>query len=240
MKIQFQFRIIPTAGTIALLPILIGLGFWQLDRAQQKTEIQELYLSRIKTPPIVIGSAIEAPEELEYHRLRATGTWDGRYEFLLDNRVRRGQPGFHVITPLVFRGDHSSVLVNRGWIPGNLDRSRVPVIEPLDGPTTVTGIAVIPPADVFVLKDPQPIQPNDWQPIWQTIDLDRFASAVPYEVQGIVIQLDDEHPAGFERQWPPPDESWIARHRAYAFQWFALSATLLVIYLLLTFRPRRD
>ena len=240
MKLQFQFRIIPTLATVALFPSLIGLGFWQLDRAQQKTEISTLYQQRSDAPAVVIGSVVESPQELEFRRLKATGTWDAQHEFLLDNRVRRGQPGFHVITPLIFRGGQSAVLVNRGWIPGSPDRSQLPKIEPLSGDANLTGLAIIPPADTFVLKQEFPVQTGEWPLIWQTLDIKRFSDAVPYEIQGVVIQLDDDHPAGFERQWPPPDNVWIARHRAYAFQWFALSATLLVIYFLLTFRPRRD
>ncbi len=220
--------------------MLLGLGFWQLDRAQQKTEIRDLYWQRSDAPPLNIGSAIEVPEELEYFRLRATGTWDGKHEFLLDNRVRHGQPGFHVITPLLFRGGNSAILVNRGWIPGHPDRSQIPVADSPVGDATVTGTAIIPPADVFLLKDPPPLQSDRWPRIWQSIDIGRFATAVPYQIQGVILLLDDEHSAGFERQWPPPDASWIGRHKAYAFQWFALSATLLVIYFLLALRSRRN
>ena len=132
------------------------------------------------------------------------------------------------------------MLVNRGWIPGSPDRSQLPKIEPLSGDTSLTGLAIIPPVNTFVLKQESPVQTGEWPLIWQTLDIKRFSDAVSYEIQGVVIQLDNDHPAGFERQWPPPDNVWITRHRAYAFQWFALSATLLVIYFLLTLRPRRD
>ncbi len=240
MKLEFRFRLIPTLCTLALLPALMGLAFWQLDRAEQRMDIQDLYQSRADATPISIGATIESPRELEFHRLRAKGVWDANYEFLLDNRIRNGQPGFHVITPLVFRGEKSAILVNRGWIPGVPDRSQLPTVETVAGESTVTGSAVIPPQDPFVLKDPPPIQPGNWPRIWQTLDLERFANAVPYQIQGVVILLDNTHPDGFERAWPPPDSSWIARHKAYAFQWFALGATLLVIYFLLAFRPRRS
>ncbi len=239
MKLEFRFRFIPTLCTFALLPALMGLAFWQLDRAEEKTDIRDLHASRADSPPIFIGATIESPQELEYHRIRATGMWDARYEILLDNRVRNGRPGFHVITPLVFRGEQSAVLVNRGWIPGTADRSQLPIIDPLSGEATVSGMAIVPPEDPFVLKDPPPINPGEWPRIWQNLDIERFSNAAPYRLQEVVIMMDDEHSDGFERQWPPPDSSWIARHKAYAFQWFALSATLLVIYFLLAFRPRR-
>ena len=240
MKLELRFRIVPTLCTIALMPVLISLGFWQLDRAQQKIEILELYESRFYSPPVSIGSTIESAPELEYRRVEANGSWDPQHEFLLDNRVLNGQPGFHVITPLIFRGDQSGVLVNRGWIPGSPDRSQLPQIDSLQGSAMVKGTAVIPPEDTFVLKDPPPLHADDWQSIWQVLDIERFATAVPYQVQGVVLQLDAEHPDGFERQWAPPDNTWIVRHKAYAFQWFALSVTLAVIYFLLTIRPRRN
>jgi len=219
--------------------MLLGLGFWQLDRAAQKTEMYARYADRAGTSSIAIGANIESPLELEFRTVRAMGTWDPAREFLLDNRIRQGQPGFHVITPLVFRGEQSAVLVNRGWIPGVPDRSKLPSYASVQGQSVVTGRAIVPPNNPFVLQDEPTIQSNSWPKIWQTLDMERFANAAPYQLQGVVILLDDAHSNGFARQWPPPDTSWIARHKAYAFQWFALSVTLLVIYFLLTFRPHR-
>ena len=239
MKLKYHFSIVPTFCVVTLFPILVGLGFWQLERAQTRKDILNLYQDRFHAPRVTIGSAIESPAELEYRQTEATGSWDPEHEFLLDNRVLNGQAGFHVITPLVFRGNQSAVLVNRGWIPGVADRSQLPQFERPHGETTITGTAIIPPVDVFVLKAAPPLIPNEWQMIWQVLDLERFEQAVPYRIQGVVIRLDPSHPDGFERGWPPPDDHWIKRHEAYAFQWFALAATLLVIYFAIVFRPRK-
>ena len=40
------------------------------------------------------------------------------------------------------------------------------------------------------------------------------------------------------REWDVPQDIWIQRHRAYAFQWFALALTLVVLYLFYRRRGR--
>ena len=103
----------------------------------------------------------------------------------------------------------------------------------------IVGVAVIPPEYTFTLKDDGPLDEIS-SPVWQVLDLQRFEDAAPYPVQKFVIQLDPSIPGGFERQWKPPSDEWIFRHKAYAFQWFALCAALLVIYFLLAFRPHKE
>lgn len=239
MKISFRPRLVPTLCTIALAPVLIGLGLWQTDRAEQKSVALDRYLARINAPPLTVGASVEANTEIEYRQVHASGTWDQSREFFLDNRVLNRRAGFHVITPLLFKGSATGVLINRGWIEAAADRTIMPVTDPVQGSVELTGVAVIPPEYTFTLKDDGPL--NDFSsPIWQALDLKRFSDAAPYTIQQFVIQLDPTHPDGFERQWNPPNDEWISRHKAYAFQWFALCATLLVIYFLLAFRPHKE
>ena len=236
LKVQIRPRLIPTICTLILVPILAALGMWQLDRAKQKTEIQIKQQSRYSAPPIELGVDIALPQDIEFYPIRATGSWDETHQFYLDNRILAGRAGYHVITPLLLQDAKTAVLVNRGWILASPDRSELPAVAAIGGETTVTGIAVVPPADVFQLEEQAPIQGN-WESVWQSLDLVRFDEAVPYSTMNFVLQLNNEHPDGFERRWNPPNDKWILRHKAYAFQWFALCATLLVIYCLLTFRP---
>jgi surfeit locus 1 family protein len=47
----------------------------------------------------------------------------------------------------------------------------------------------------------------------------------------VVVQEDGANPPadGLLRQWPPPAAD-VHKHYGYAFQWFALSALVLVLY----------
>ena len=170
-------------------------------------------------------------------KVSASGVWDQKKEFLLDNRVLDSRPGYHVITPLVLRDGKSAVLINRGWVPAFADRTQVPKIPVAEGSSDVTGIAVVPQAEHFLLKNPEPIG-EYWQPVWQALDLNRFREAVDYRMHDFVIVLQSGHKDGFEYDWKMPSDDWIVRHNAYAFQWFALAATLLVIYFVANLRRR--
>ena len=239
MKVTFRPRPVPTLCTLILAPVLVGLGLWQTDRAELRTATVELYTTRIHSPPITIGATLEAPGEIEYRQVRTSGTWDQSREFFLDNQVSNRRAGYHVITPLLLKGGTTAVLVNRGWILAPADRSILPVTDPLTGIADIVGVAVIPPEYTFTLKDDGPLDEIS-SPVWQVLDLQRFEDAAPYPVQKFVIQLDPSIPTGFEREWKPPSDEWIFRHKAYAFQWFALCAVLLVIYFLLAFRPHKE
>ncbi len=239
MKVKFRPRPVPTMCTLILAPILIGLGLWQTDRAEQRTATLELYTSRIHSPPITIGTTLEAPGEIEYRQVRTSGTWDQSREFFLDNQVSNRRAGFHVITPVLLKGGTTAVLVNRGWILAAADRSILPVTEPLTGTAEISGVAVIPAKNTFTLEDDGPLDENS-SPVWQVLDIQRFEDSSPYSLQKFVIRLDPEMAGGFKREWKPPSDEWIFRHKAYAFQWFALCAVLLVIYFLLAFRPHKE
>jgi cytochrome oxidase assembly protein ShyY1 len=73
--------------------------------------------------------------------------------------------------------------------------------------------------------------------IWQNLTIARYRAAVPLPIQPFVIQQDNTQAPedGLVRAWPSP-ELGIDKHYGYAFQWFALAATLLVFYVVTQFR----
>lgn len=72
--------------------------------------------------------------------------------------------------------------------------------------------------------------------VWQNLNLARYAKAVTFPLQPLVIQLSPESAAGgFAREWPRPDER-IERHVGYALQWWGFAAVTVVIWLVVNFR----
>ena len=230
MRYRFRPAITPTVITVVVVPALCVLGFWQLDRANQKEQVMNLFNERLDAPAVILGSDQFDPQEIDFRRVSAHGRWDVGHQFLLDNRVFDGRVGYEVITPLILTNDGTVVLVNRGWVAGDPDRRKLPVVEPENPTSTVTGLAIVPPEQPFVLEESQPLG-VDWELVWQNIELDRFSEAVEYEIFPFVILLDDEHDASYSRNWQIPEDVWIKRHRAYAVQWFALAGIMLIIYL---------
>ncbi len=238
MERNFKRTFIPTLATLVLFPLFLYLGYWQLQRAEEKRALQAEYDRRAHDAPMSIGSRPQSAEALRFYKVIAKGYYETDYQVLLDNRVHQGRAGYHVITPLHIEGGNMRVLVNRGWVPLGQDRKQLPVFETPQGQQVVTGVATVPMEKVFMLAEPEPIR-DDWQPVWQHMDMKRYSQAVPFPVQPVVILLDPASPAGgFTREWSRLDAG-IAVHQGYAFQWFALAAALLAIYFILSRRKAK-
>jgi surfeit locus 1 family protein len=89
---------------------------------------------------------------------------------------------------------------------------------------TVRGIATIPGQRVLELSDAV-IEGR----IWQNLTIERYRKFVPISIQPFAIRQDSELDDGLVREWDAPDFG-IDRHYGYAFQWFALAATIFVFY----------
>ena len=233
--LQLNAGVWPTLATLALLPVMIGLGTWQLDRAGQKSRLQAEYDRRQQDPATRLLSVLGDPEALRFRRVVARGRYEPEHQIFIDNRVHQGQAGYHVLTPLRLEDGAVRVLVNRGWVPLGQDRGTLPRIETPQGLVEVRGLAAVPQVNGFHLGGAKP--PGEgWQPVWQYIDLDLYRSNVTFPVQPVVLLLDpDSSDSGFVRQWARLDAG-IATHQGYAFQWFMLATALAAIYILLNTR----
>lgn len=234
-RFQWQAGLWPTLATAVLIPLLVGLGFWQLDRAAQKQRLQTEYDRGQVNAPIHLRPVLESAESLRFQRVRARGQYEPQYQILIDNRVHQGQAGYHVLTPLRIEDGNVRVLVNRGWVSLGVDRSQLPSIDTPETVVDVEGIAIVPQTGGFHLGSARP-PGNDWQPLWQYLDLPEYAQQAPFPLQPVVILLDPQSKAGgFARNWARLDTG-IATHHGYAFTWFSLAVALAAIYILVNTR----
>ena len=234
-RLQFQAGLWPTLATAILIPLLVGLGFWQLDRAAQKQRLQAEYDRGQDTTPTRLRPVLETAESLRFHRVIVRGHYEPEYQILIDNRVHRGQAGYHVLTPLRIENGNVRVLVNRGWVSLGPDRAQTPRIETPNSLVEVEGVATVPQIGGFHLGTARPPAPG-WQTLWQYLDLTEYARHVSFPLQPVVILLDPESAAGgFARQWARLDTG-IATHQGYAFTWFSLAVALATIYIVVNTR----
>lgn len=228
-------RWIPLLATCLLLPCLIGLGLWQLDRSAQKLEKRELMAARALTTPTELDGSNETADALAFRSVSATGKYVPQGQILIDNQIHRGQAGYHVVTPLLLAQDGRTVLVNRGWVPWGNDRNVLPDTPVPAGSVTVTGRAVV-PQEYFELQAPAAKSAG---PVWQNLDLTRYQQTFGGTLVPAVVELSESGGEGFVRSWRTRDDGWVERHRGYAFQWFALAVTLVIINLVLWRRAKK-
>jgi surfeit locus 1 family protein len=235
---RFRPTLFPSVIVAILVPALLYLGYWQLQRADEKRVLQAEYDTRASGAVVQVEPQVQRLEQLQFYRVIAKGRFESEYQVLIDNRVHRGRAGYHVITPLKLQGGNIRLLVNRGWIPVGDDRQQLPYIDTPEGLQEVTGVATVPSENFFTLAKPDSLN-RAWQLVWQHMDMKRYAATVPFPIQPVVVLLDPgSRASGFAREWNRLDTG-IAVHQGYAFQWFMLAGATLVIYFFMSLRRTR-
>ncbi|HEY9035864.1 MAG TPA: SURF1 family protein [Pseudomonadales bacterium] len=213
--------------TVMLLPVLLSLGFWQLERADEKRAIQARFSAWEHSEPRWLHGEEDAVEH--YRPVALRGRFLTKRYFLLDNRTRQGQVGFEVIG--LFRETESRKLfaVNRGWVAGNPDRSQLPEVSFPAGEISLRGHAYWPEAG-WQLNGPQ-VSAGEWPKVTQSqlpSDLQAVAKTplAPY-----LVRLSPDSPAALVTDWQPVNTQ-PEKHTGYAVQWFLMAAALLMLFVL--------
>ena len=227
---QFKPRLLATLAAAAGIAVTLALAHWQLGRAHEKEDARARLEALAKGPPVTLPATEVKAEDLLWRRVKVSGRFEPKYAVLLDNRVYRGVAGYHVVMPLAIVGGDRYALVDRGWIAGTGDRSRLPQVRTPEGPLEITGLAVL-PGRRFLELSTNVAEGN----VWQNLTLERYRRAVPIALQPLMIQQESPLDDGLTRDWPPPDLG-VEKHYGYAFQWLALAATILAIYLVTQLR----
>ncbi|NJM11085.1 MAG: SURF1 family protein [Synechococcaceae cyanobacterium SM1_2_3] len=220
-----------TLVVLLLLPLLLTLGFWQLDRGQQKAGLQTAFADQAGQPPVTLAEAdLGDSAATRYQRVTVFGHYDGARQILLDNQVRGGQPGYHVLTPLRLP-EGGAILINRGWIPLGESRQVLPTLIAPTEAVKVTGWLAQPAQPGLKLGDAAGAD-RRWPRVVPYVDYDRLATVLAYPLHPAVVLLEPEAASGFERDWQPRFGGFgPERHQGYAVQWFSLAAALVILYL---------
>jgi len=230
-RYQFEPRLVTTLAAVAGIALTLALASWQLGRAHEKEGLAARLEILARDPPVSLTSAEVGAVDVEGRRVTARGRFEPEYAVLIDNRIRRGVAGYHVLMPLAIEG-RRHVLVNRGWIAGTGDRSRLPDVKTPAGTVEITGLAVT-PSRRFLELSANAAEGK----VWQNLTLERYRQAVPIPLQPVVIQQESPLEDGLVREWDPPDLG-VNKHYGYAFQWLALALTILVFYIVTHVRRR--
>ncbi len=232
---RFRPRWLPLALTLVLTALFLALGGWQLNRAEEKRTLREERHLAKTSPPLSVNEFSGRWSELRFRRVSVRGRYLSRRDLLLDNQVVRGQAGYFVITPFEVDGSEPLLLVNRGWVPVGGDRSVLPEVPEFSGGRVLSGVL-----DGFSnpgIRLAQEVAVEDgWPKVVLSIDREELAKLLERPVFPLLVKLDPHPEQSFERNWVWRDEFGPERHLGYAFQWYALAFTLVVIFVVLTIR----
>ncbi len=206
---------------LPLLPVTLGLGFWQLQRADQKRELIALYDSRRQASPLPMAAVAPGSDHL-YVRVLVEGVPDTQHQFLLDNRMRGGRPGFEVLTPVMLDSG-GWVLVNRGWLAAGATRAQLPDIPSVPAHVRWVGYVYRVPGKPLVLGREEPA---GWPQVVQQIDQTELERCLDHPLFPDVVRL--ESSPGLDTGWAMVNLT-PEQHLGYAVQWFALAAALVIL-----------
>ncbi len=223
-----------TGLTMILVPLMVGLGFWQLDRAGEKRHIQKTVEERQSRPVVELEKidSVELPR-LHYQTVSFSGQWQPQV-FLLDNQVQNGKVGYHVISPVKL-GNGRFVLVNRGWVAMSPDRRLLPELQSVVA-VEVTGEVY---ATDDLIKDAPIYAEQGWPRRVQRLHLPGLSRELGVPLLPVLVRLQADSPGALYVQWSAIN-MLPEKHEAYAIQWFAMSVALIIFYTLLGFRANNQ
>jgi len=217
--------------------LFIALGIWQLNRAEEKQAILDSYALRGQQPPVALALPLKNAGRWRYRHVEVTGRFDPDHQFLLDNQVRAGQAGYHVLTPLHVNCGQS-LLVDRGWIPLGASRERLPEMPVTDARITLRGTVYVPYEQGFSLGGMDAGE-RVWPRRVQFVDFKRMGARLDLALAGASLRLDPESPHCYRCEWqlaPFTPE----RHLGYAVQWFAMALALLIIVIVVNVKRNKS
>jgi surfeit locus 1 family protein len=215
--------IILTVFVVVVAAVFIRLGIWQLDRLEERRELNAEVSSRLESEPVSLEDLLEEAagdfDSIQYRRVLVDGVFDPDEEVLIRSQVELGQAGFHVITPLT---SSTSVLINRGWVPLTMDQPPVDALPPV-GETEVVGWVHLSEERPTLGRE----DPAGDVDVFNRVDVERIGEQLPYPVEPVYVVAmgeSDRLPVIVDL----PDVEDEGPHLAYAIQWFGFATVGLV------------
>ena len=221
---------------VAVCILFINLGFWQVRRLEERRLENVVTANRLAADPVAIEELVTGAgtdlDSLEFRGVAVTGVFEPNEEVLVRSQVHEGAAGWHVITPLILP-DGRAVLVNRGWVPLEMDSVPVPA-APATGPLTITGWVNL----TRIRRTGGATEPAGRLTHIARVDIDRLQQQMPFVLLPVYVVADETGetlPIAVAR----PDATDEGPHLLYAIEWFSFTLISLVGYFFLLRRAVR-
>jgi len=205
------------AGLLALAAACGWLCAWQLRRAAESREISARFAAAAEVTALDTAPD-ELTEELRFERIALRGRYVVEPQVLLDGRVHDEASGYEVLTALEL-ADGRNVLVDRGWLRADPDRSVLPDVSVDGAEREVRGRLERLPRPGLKLGESRAAARGDGAVL---VALYPTAADIGHwlhsPVQDYMLLLDADANDGYLREWRAPVLS-PERHLAYAGQW---------------------
>jgi surfeit locus 1 family protein len=220
-----------TLLVFVVMGILARLGFWQLDRLEQRRAANVQIAEALEAPPFDIQDA-DIPQDISQWKNRLVsgqGYFDHEQQVLLKVQNWGYRAGVNLITPLVLDDGQTAVLVDRGWIPDTEAGPEAVTAFYVPGEVSVEGYIAL---SQELAREPAATPEGPQSEVYR-VDIPAIQSQMPYKLLPFYIvqspqNNNEELPYRLERQIDLSE----GNHLSYAMQWFIFSIGLGVAYLI--------
>lgn len=226
MTLWSRLPVVATLVTLTAVVIMFALGFWQLQRADEKSERLAAIQQAAETKALSLQQASTMGQQALDMTVQFNGRMDTKRYFLLDNKIQQGTVGYEVLA--IVSATEGNVIVNLGWLAAPPLRSDLPQVNLNDTIEPYQGIVAIPKHNTLITETAA--RDQQWPKVLQQADLAVIEQHYASALLPFVILLDEQQGSGYVRKWQavvmPPE-----KHLAYAIQWFLLASAALVIFI---------
>lgn len=216
---------------ILLLPCLISLGFWQLDRAEQKRQLQSSFTRLMASEPLDF-MILKNTTPINYQPVSLTGHYDSRYTLYLDNKIQQGEYGVEVLSAFKIKETNDWVWINRGWQKADPSRRSLPTVPKLSEQTTqINAMLYKPEKSLLLLEKPIAKKLIKNIPILLPEFNSSYLTTLPINFYPHSFRLAENQYGSLTNNWKLINQS-PDKHHGYAVQWFAMAVALMMIVLL--------
>lgn len=229
---NIKIPLVATIITLLTIGVLVKLGFWQLDRAEEKRQLFADYESQQTkdAKPLRAMSALHS-ERHRFAYVSVSGKFQSTPILLLDNQIQDGTVGYNVLG--FFQPDTTELpmqLVNLGWIAAPTLRSDIPEVTLPKGKQTLTAYVYFSNQNKLTKNSFEYAANNNSVRIQEAAPI-AIAKEFGVTLSSHRLLLETPTNIGWQRNWEPQVMT-PEKHYGYAIQWFSLAFVCLVIFVI--------
>jgi surfeit locus 1 family protein len=234
-KYIFSPNLFSISITIIAVAVFISLSIWQLQRAAYKNQLAVLIHTQNTRTSINLSHETIIWPEARFRIAEVEGEFEPERQIFLDNIVKSGKPGYHVITPFKIKNSEQRILINRGWISTGQDRKYLPTVATPKGVIKITGTLDQPRSKpVLLFTDYLPDFEGNQR--WIYVDTNYMSKKWQIPIAAyLLLQTEAKIKDNLSRKWPTYVNK-ASMHIGYSIQWAAFALISFIGFIAINLR----
>ena len=215
---------------IIFIVTFVLLGKWQIDRSHEKKRIIDNFNEKLVRPTKQFNQ-INFDDNDIYKPYYISGRYLTQFSYLQEGKILNNRLGVDLYMPFETLSG-KIILVNRGWLLTDYDRTKIPVFNTPEGVTRLHGF-FIKESDYAYINETKTI--SGWPHHVVEIDIQIIGKQIKREIFPFIFVLKEDSDSVYQYHWRAINMS-PQKHFGYAIQWYAMAIALIILTIKFTFQ----